>query len=276
MMMSATFRATGSAVAVMTMMMCGTPTALAQLDAGDVVLGVEGGRIVTASADEATGQMTPGVRLFLAELGEFDSAAEPGFDAEEGQLPAGSVVGFDYVRALRVWNGSDFVQIAAPRIRMRLGPLQALTPPDDVLTPGLGLTVDDGGGYHHHFTITLLSQATPPAAPAEAGVYLLTLRMWCSDPLVRESEPFYIVVNQARPAAELDLAAAWVSANLLGSGPACRADFNGDGTLDPDDLSDYITCYFAIPACAAADFSGDGGVDPDDLSDVITAYFQGC
>lgn len=25
----------------------------------------------------------------------------------------------------------------------------------------------------------------------------------------------------------------------------CSADFNGDGHIDPDDLSDYIACYFA-------------------------------
>ena len=60
----------------------------------------------------------------------------------------------------------------------------------------------------------------------------------------------------------------------------CAADFNGDGLLDPDDLSDFITCYFgelSMPAsCAAANFNGDAGIDPDDLSDYITAFFSGC
>ncbi len=58
--------------------------------------------------------------------------------------------------------------------------------------------------------------------------------------------------------------------------PGCPADFNGDGNTDPDDLSDYIACYFAQPPCAAADFSGDGNTDPDDLSDYISAFFGGC
>ncbi|MGD9689442.1 MAG: hypothetical protein AB7K52_07455 [Phycisphaerales bacterium] len=58
--------------------------------------------------------------------------------------------------------------------------------------------------------------------------------------------------------------------------PACAADFNQDGALDPDDLGDYINCYFANPACAGADFNSDGGVDPDDLGDFINAYFAGC
>ncbi|MBL8757311.1 MAG: hypothetical protein JNK35_02635 [Phycisphaerae bacterium] len=56
----------------------------------------------------------------------------------------------------------------------------------------------------------------------------------------------------------------------------CAADYNGDGNLDPDDLSDYIACYFSLPPCDRADFSSDGNVDPDDLSDFIAAYFGGC
>jgi methionine-rich copper-binding protein CopC len=58
--------------------------------------------------------------------------------------------------------------------------------------------------------------------------------------------------------------------------PPCLADFDGSGTVDPDDLSDYIACYFAAPPCVGADFSGDGNVDPDDLSDFIAIYFTGC
>ncbi|MBL8758787.1 MAG: hypothetical protein JNK35_10195 [Phycisphaerae bacterium] len=58
--------------------------------------------------------------------------------------------------------------------------------------------------------------------------------------------------------------------------PACAPDFNGDGTLDPDDLADYIACYFGLSRCPAADFNHDGTTDPDDLSDFIAAYFAGC
>ena len=56
----------------------------------------------------------------------------------------------------------------------------------------------------------------------------------------------------------------------------CDADFNGDGALDPDDLSDYIACYFSTPPCPAANFNGDANIDPDDLADYIAAYFGGC
>jgi len=60
----------------------------------------------------------------------------------------------------------------------------------------------------------------------------------------------------------------------------CRVDFNGDTILDPDDLADFIACYFGETSganpCAAADFSGDGTADPDDLADFIAGYFAGC
>ncbi len=66
------------------------------------------------------------------------------------------------------------------------------------------------------------------------------------------------------------------SAATLSVGSACPPDLNGDGTLDPDDLSDYIACYFAVPPCNQADYSGDGNIDPDDLADYIGAFFTGC
>lgn len=55
--------------------------------------------------------------------------------------------------------------------------------------------------------------------------------------------------------------------------PACPSDFNRDGVVDPDDLSDFIACFFGQPPCPGADFNGDGTPDPDDLSDFIAAYF---
>ncbi len=56
---------------------------------------------------------------------------------------------------------------------------------------------------------------------------------------------------------------------------SCPVDVNGDGVVDPDDLSDYIACFFSTPPCDQADFSGDGFTDPDDLSDYISAFFGG-
>jgi len=56
----------------------------------------------------------------------------------------------------------------------------------------------------------------------------------------------------------------------------CKADHNGDGALDPDDLADFIAGYFTSPPEPRSDFSRDGIIDPDDLADFIAAYFEGC
>ncbi len=56
----------------------------------------------------------------------------------------------------------------------------------------------------------------------------------------------------------------------------CPPDFNEDGLLNADDLSDYITGYFDLPADPRCDFNADGVINADDLGDYITAYFNGC
>lgn len=57
----------------------------------------------------------------------------------------------------------------------------------------------------------------------------------------------------------------------------CPSDFNCDGERNPDDLGDYINCYFAQPPCPDADFNTDGDVNPDDLGDYINSFFApGC
>jgi hypothetical protein len=57
----------------------------------------------------------------------------------------------------------------------------------------------------------------------------------------------------------------------------CIADFNCDTFINPDDLSDFITCFFlqigAPGICPLADFNNDGFINPDDLSDFITTFF---
>ncbi|MGD9691017.1 MAG: M1 family aminopeptidase [Phycisphaerales bacterium] len=58
--------------------------------------------------------------------------------------------------------------------------------------------------------------------------------------------------------------------------PPCPPDFNFDGNLDPDDLGDFINCFFTLPPCPGADFNSDGNIDPDDLGDFINAFFAGC
>lgn len=57
---------------------------------------------------------------------------------------------------------------------------------------------------------------------------------------------------------------------------SCPADFSSDGLLNPDDLADFISAFFATPPSAGTDFNRDGTINPDDLADFIGAYFGGC
>ncbi len=83
--------------------------------------------------------------------------------------------------------------------------------------------------------------------------------------------------------------------------PACPVEYNGDNVLNPDDLGDYITDYFTVPAIPGpggyaiacpgnsppydqgykAGYTPDGSGQcnlpfPDNLGDYITDYFTGC
>lgn len=63
----------------------------------------------------------------------------------------------------------------------------------------------------------------------------------------------------------------------LADGGSCPADFDRNGDLTPDDLSDFIGAFFTPDApVAGLDFDGDGLVTPDDLADFLAAYFSGC
>ncbi len=54
----------------------------------------------------------------------------------------------------------------------------------------------------------------------------------------------------------------------------CTLDLNGDGNIDPDDLSDAISCFF--DTSCEFDFDGSTFEDPDDLSTYISGFFSGC
>jgi subtilisin-like proprotein convertase family protein len=54
---------------------------------------------------------------------------------------------------------------------------------------------------------------------------------------------------------------------------ACRADFNGNSTLEVQDIFDYLNAWFA--GNPSADFNG-GGLAVQDIFDFLNAWFAGC
>ncbi|MCE2653123.1 MAG: hypothetical protein LW650_06365 [Planctomycetaceae bacterium] len=267
--------------------------AQAQVHPTDVILSVNAGRVTTGAVSPCTGEVVD-QRIFRTNLGAFDTINDPGFDSPIGSLPVGARVGFDILGSLKVWNGSDFSQTASPRLRIRLGGAAntRFTPADQSVVTGFGFTVGSDGAYHHHFNFSLFSQAAPPAIPAEAGVYLLTLRMWCDAPGIAPSEPIWLVINQLRPEAELDAAFNWQAQNagVRGVFVCCLADVTGiggppaqpDGLVTGDDFNAYIAAFAAGEPLA--DVTGIGGppsqpdglVTGDDFNAFIAAFASGC
>jgi hypothetical protein len=64
---------------------------------------------------------------------------------------------------------------------------------------------------------------------------------------------------------------------VRGSQPICAADFNQDALVNPDDLSEFITCFFLAlqfpGVCPPSDFNADTLLNPDDLSEFISTFF---
>lgn len=56
--------------------------------------------------------------------------------------------------------------------------------------------------------------------------------------------------------------------------PACRVDFDGNGTRNPTDIFAYLNAYFA--SNLAADWDGNGTLQPTDIFAFLNAYFAGC
>jgi hypothetical protein len=59
--------------------------------------------------------------------------------------------------------------------------------------------------------------------------------------------------------------------------PCCRADFNKNGTREPNDIFNFLTNYFSTDAAAKAttDTTGDGVQAPADIFAFLTIYFAG-
>jgi hypothetical protein len=171
--------------------------------------------------------------------------------------PTGAVTsplrgGFD-LRLIAVGDVFDFYEVS----------LVALASP----MPGGAVTTLVGSGTYRVSTV--------------AGLHGLTLDLSVNGGAAERYESG-VVGFAGRGEPFIDLSAATAVSGCerrtvrLLSGPACVADFNLDGLVNPDDLSDYITAYFLLDGPDRLDVDGNGVVNPDDLADFIARYFDGC
>lgn len=247
--------------------------------AGDVLLTVENGRIVTGLVDETGTNVRSNVRVFGAELGEFgpNFTDEPGFDNEPGTFAVGSRIGFNVRRAVRVYDANQFGTVGGT-FEIAFGPRNIQTAENDVQVSGFSLPVGINGEWHTHLEYTLLS-------PAAEGLYLLELELYSDQPGVGPSQPFWIVFNQSRSEPSHAVALRWANVHLAG---ACVADVddgtetgNYDGGVTIDDLLYYVTLFESGDALADVDDGTatgtfDGGVTIDDLLYFLQRFEAGC
>lgn len=188
------------------------PTLALAQHGGDITVIVDGTKMRTGIVEgtPSGGTLIRPQRVFESEFEDFGGvflSDEPGFDIEDGTLPGLSLLGFDILRALRVWDGAGFAAIPAETITIELGPQSRTTPSGDVIVPGFGMMVDGEGGLHTHFDYILDSSAG-------VGIYLLELRLW-SDAGLSATKPWWIVFNNAEDEPVHEAAVEWARENLV-------------------------------------------------------------
>lgn len=271
---------------VITLAIAAAAPAVAQVHDIDIILRRNNGHMETGA--DINGSLVFPHRVYAATFGEGgidDFTDEPGYDSDPvtSGLTPGSRVGFNFLSALRVWNGTNFDTVALPQLRVTFGPLQAMAPASDGAAPGLGVSVSAAGTYHNHFGYRLVSTAMPPAVPAEAGIYALKLEAVANDGSL-PSLPYWLVLNQNSDLAQVEAALQWLDAGLR-----CRADVAGlggtpgaDGQLTADDVVVYLGAFFAGDLAIADIASLGGGENPDgqltadDVVAFLGSFFGGC
>lgn len=168
-----------------------------------------------ADLDEMPVGIKPSLRVFGADLGEAPNPAgfgdEPGFYADA--LSANVDVGFDFLDALRVWDGTDFDAAASESLTLSKGLDSATTPgTPNAFSPGFIFGASDSSGnLHDHMEFAL-------SVPGSVGVYLLTLQMTADEPGVMASKPIFIVLNNGEDEEIHDAAVEYVESTIPAPG----------------------------------------------------------
>lgn len=255
-------------------------TAIGQIHEGDIALGVDGTRLAVGDGSrDMSGNLLWDECAFGVLLDTNARTTDPGFDTDSGAFPPSASIGYAYRAALRKWDGSDFDDIPAERIRMSFGPLPGIsTPLADPAEPieGVFAGVGSNGEYHTHYAIRLERDGSPATGTESLGVYLLELELRIDSGIYAPTEPFWFVLSNGASTQDLADALAFARDVIGGCGetPGCLADVNGDGIADPSDFTAWVAAY--NQQLPAADQNGDGLISPADFSAWVANYNLGC
>lgn len=278
--------------------------AMAQLHAGDIVLYVAAGSVVTAGS--SGGASFSDTRVFANSFGAQgvpNFSTDPGFNSVPNQFPASQLFGITVDGAARRWTAGpsagtgDFCTVPGETISVYRGQFLVSTlggPTGPVPTPplppapslALGQTASGTGFVHTHPTYAI--NPALPGGPISDGVYLVQMRAWTGVPAggaVAASTPFYLLLSQNAPASELDAARLWLEGRLASgvsgdaalcppSQPPCPADFDADGSRTVADIFAFLSAWFASDPRADADSSGTR--DVTDIFVFLSRWFAGC
>lgn len=238
--------------------------ALAQ-HAGDIFVDVIDNQIRTGAVS-ANQTVTSPVHVFAAEFGDsgFPTfTANPGFFAFPATFQTGTRLGWDAVDAFQVWNGTGFEPTGGETLLVSFSSLDFVV--GNAPVAGFDLAVQSDGAFHKHLSFFIQGDG---ALPPEAGVYLLNLEMYSTDPGLGTSDPFWIVFDYQAPG-QHDAAIQWVVDHLAPS--VCAADLNDDDIVNVLDLLELLTSWGACAPCDA-DLNDDGIVDVLDLLELLTSW----
>lgn len=235
------------------------------LDPGDVGLLVVDNTIVTGLVDNND---IIERRVFVADLFPFFGfpfADDPGFDTRLNTLPPFSVIRLNMTDALRVWNGTDFDELATMdtgsgpepiRVEISFGMFDVLSPTSPgALVNGPSFAVSTLGDLHVH-----PQHLFDPSLPD--GLYLLTFEIE-SNAGLGTSAPFWFIYEWNSAPGELAAAQQWIVDNLIDSVEPIPGDLNDDMAVNGSDLLLLLNDWGS--ADSAADINSDGTVDGADL-----------
>ena len=226
--------------------------ASAQLDAGDVGLTVESGRIVTNLIPEDGGDASPR-RVFVGELGVFEDEGDgaifpppvaggvpttntPGFDSEAGTFAVGQSVGLDVLSnalldrpVVRYDPAADALAATGVDVQVSFTNSNITRTNGETTATGsagvLFLPVFSGGGgeqdagrFHRHYNFALFDGIDGGTgallAPAD-GVYVLEADLDYTGTDIASSDPFLFVFGVNAPDADVREAVDFLNANVV-------------------------------------------------------------